>query len=371
VGSISRFNWQSRPLRPVDNVEDLATEKVTVAEALQKAGYRTGMFGKWHLGNGQAHHPLQQGFDEAIVSAGKHFDFNTNPRTDYPRGAYLADWLTDRSLDFIRRHKDRPFFLYLPHFGVHSPFQAKPELIQRFEKKAAAGGHHNPTYAAMIYSVDESVGRVVALLDELKLSDNTLVIFSSDNGGVGGYVREGLAKAGGITDNTPLRGGKGMLYEGGVRVPYLFRWPGKIAAGKVCDEPINSVDLYPTFVELAGAKTDPNQPLDGQSYLGLLTGAKSDLGGRALYWHFPGYLGAGTDSWRTTPAGAVQVGAWKLLEFFETGKRELYNLDDDLGQQKDLAKTMPEKADELHMKLVSWRAAIKAPMPSKNAAGKP
>src|SRR5262249_44013461 len=151
-------------------------------------------------------------------------------------------------------HKDRPFVLYLPHFGVHSPFQAKKELIEKFKVKAPAGGHRDPTYAAMIASVDESVGRLVALLDELKLAENTLVIFSSDNGGVGGYVREGLKQAGDITDNAPLRGGKGMLYEGGIRVPYIFRWPGKIAPGTVCDEPINSVDLYPTLLELAGAR---------------------------------------------------------------------------------------------------------------------
>ncbi len=211
VGSIDRFNWQSRPLRPVDNVTKLAPDKVTIAEALRKAGYVTGMFGKWHLGDDPAHHPSKQGFDEAIVSAGRHFEFRTNPAVEYPKDAYLADFLTDKGVDFIRRHKGRPFFLYLAHFGVHAPHQAKKELIAKFKDKRPADGHSDPTYAAMIASVDESVGRIVTTLDELKLAENTLVIFSSDNGGVGGYVREGIKRAGGITDNAPLRGGKGML----------------------------------------------------------------------------------------------------------------------------------------------------------------
>src|SRR5262249_55056067 len=153
---------------------------------------------------------------------------------------YLADFLTDKAVDFIRRHKDGPFFLSLHHFAVHAPHQAKKELIDKFKPKAAAGGHHDPTYAAMIASVDESVGRVLATLDELKLAERTLVVFTSDNGGVGGYARAGIKKANGITDNAPLRGGKGMLYEGGIRVPYIFRWPGHVPGGTACAEPINS-----------------------------------------------------------------------------------------------------------------------------------
>src|SRR5262245_34385820 len=241
VGSIDRFNWQSRPLRPVDNVQQVPLEKVTVAQALKQAGYATALFGKWHLGQTGKYHPSQRGFDEAITSMGKHFDFVTQPPVDYPKGTYLADFLTDKALDFIGRNKDKPFFLCLHHFAVHAPHAAKPELITKFQDKKGAGGHQNATYAAMIASVDESVGRVLAKLDELKLAENTLVIFTSDNGGVGGYDREGIKKAGGITDNAPLRGGKGMLYEGGIRIAYLFRWPGQIAAG-TCDHPIISVD---------------------------------------------------------------------------------------------------------------------------------
>jgi arylsulfatase A-like enzyme len=370
VGSTARFDTNSRPLVPVENAEGLATEKVTVAEALKQAGYATGMFGKWHLGNGRSQHPSDQGFDEAIVSMGKHFNFDTNPKVEVPAGAYLADFLTDKAVDFLERHKAGPFFLYLPHFGVHSPHEAKPELIERFKGKAGAGGHDDPTYAAMIASVDESVGRVLAKLDELKLRENTLVIFSSDNGGVGGYQAAGIPKAGGITDNAPLRGGKGMLYEGGVRAAYLFSWPGMIKPGVVCHEPILSVDLYPTLLALAEAKPPAGQPLDGTSYLDVLkSGGQTKLARDAIYWHFPGYLGAGSDGWRTTPAGAIRMGDWKLIEFLEDGRLELYNLKDDVGQKNDLSKSQPELTKELHNRLVAWRASVDAPMPTKREAG--
>ena len=368
VGGIERFNWQNRPLRPVDNVVKLPLEKITIAQSLKRGGYATGMFGKWHLGNDGPHHPGKRGFDEAIESSGLHFNFTTDPPVDYPKGQYLADFLTDQAEDFIRRHQHEPFFLYLPHFGVHAPHQAKAELIQRFKAKPPAGGHHDPAYAAMIYSVDESVGRIVALLDELKLSDHTMVIFSSDNGGVGGYEREGIKQANGITDNAPLRGGKGMLYEGGVRVPYILRWPGKIAGHTICSEPINSVDLYPTLLEIAGVKPPADYPLDGTSYVKLMTsGGKGRLTRAAIYWHFPGYLGAGADTWRTTPVGAIRCGDWKLLEFFEDYHVELYNLHDDLSETKNLAAVRPDKVVELRDRLIAWRKELHAPMPTKNS----
>ncbi len=365
VGSIDRFDWQSRSLRPVDNVQNLPLDRQTVAASLKKAGYATGMFGKWHLGNDEKHHPSRRGFDEAIESSGRHFKFKTNPPVEHDQNDYLADFLTDRAVDFLRRHKDEPFFLYLPHFGVHSPFQAKQDLIATFRKKRKAVGHYDPTYAAMIASVDDSVGRIVATLDELGLSDNTLVIFSSDNGGVGGYEREGI-KSRSITDNAPLRGGKGMLYEGGIRVPYIFRWPGVIPSGVVCDEPINSVDLYPTLLEVAGADR-PSQPLDGTSYWPVLkSGGKQGLDREAIFWHFPGYLGSSQNTWRTTPAGAVRSGDWKLLEFFEDGRLELYNLKEDHGEKKNLADQMPEKVKQLQSRLAAWREDVGAPMPTPN-----
>ncbi len=366
VGSMGRFNWQSRPLRPVENVVNLAPAKITVAESLKQAGYVTALFGKWHLGEDPMHHPLAQGFDESIVSAGVHFDYKTRPKVDYPPGTYLADFLTDKAVDFIRRQQDKPFYLSVHHFGVHVPHQAKTNLIEKFKPKPPADGHHSPVYAAMIASVDESVGRIVALLDELKIATNTLVIFTSDNGGVGGYEREGI-QGGSITDNAPLKGGKGMLYEGGIRVPYIFRWSGNIAPGKTCDDPINSVDLYPTLLELASAKPPPNYLLDGTSYVNLLTGKnKLETQRNPLFWHFPGYLGAKENTWRTTPAGAIRAGDWKLQEFFEDGRLELYNLRDDIGEKKNLAAAQPEKAKELHKQLVAWREQIKAPMPTLN-----
>ena len=368
VGGINRFNWRTRPLRPVDNVTQLPLATTTVAQAMKSAGYKAGLFGKWHLGQNDQYHPAERGFDEAIVSMGKHFNFTTAPKVEYPEGTYLADFLTDKSLDFIRRHKDEPFFLALHHFAVHSPHEAKPSLVEKFKgKAAAAGGHDNPTYAAMIASVDESVGRVTALLDELKLSDNTLVIFTSDNGGVGGYVREGIKRAGDVTDNAPLRGGKGMLYEGGIRVPYVFRWTGTVAAGRTCHEPINSVDLYPTLLDLAAAKPPANQPLDGASYASLL---KSDgtakLDRDALFWHFPGYLGAGQNNWRTTPVSVVRSRDWKLMEFLEDNRLELYNLREDPSERNDLAQKNPQKTAELRDKLHAWRKQVNALMPANN-----
>jgi arylsulfatase A-like enzyme len=366
VGGIERFPWQSRPLRPVDNVTQLPLEKVTIAQALKDAGYATAMFGKWHLGNAPEYHPARRGFDEAIVSNGLHFDFETNPKTDYPKGQYLADFLTDKATDFIRRKKSGPFFLYLPHFGVHSPHQAKSELIAKFQAKPGVGGHSNPTYAAMIASVDESVGRILTLLDELKLAENTVVIFSGDNGGVGGYVREGLKQSGDITDNAPLRSGKGSLYEGGIRDPFIVRWPGQIKAGTTSDVPTIHVDVFPTLAELAGAKPPPDQTLDGESLVSLFRNPAGSLKRDAIYQHFPGYLGAGTGTWRTTPVGLIQAGDWKLMEFFEDGRLELYNLRDDIGETTNLAQKMPEKTKELHAKMLAWRAEIKAPMPTPN-----
>lgn len=367
VGNIDRFNWRSRSLRPPDNVVQLPLDKITIAQALKTAGYRTAIFGKWHLGEDGPHHPSQRGFDEAITSQGRHFKFRTRPRVDVPEGTYLADFLTDRGVDFIQRHRERPFFLYLSHFAVHSPFQAKREDIARFKDKPPVGGHGDATYAAMIASVDESVGRVRAVLEDLGLAENTLIVFSSDNGGVGGYPREGLTQARAVTDNAPLRGGKGMLYEGGIRVPYVFWWPGVIEPGRTCDQPINSVDLYPTLLDLAGASPPADYPLDGLSYRKLLTdGPNNTLDREALFWHFPGYLGSGRNQWRTLPVGAIRAGDFKLMEFFEDGRLELYNLREDIGEKNNLAARQPEKAKELQSKLHAWRARINAPMPSPN-----
>ncbi|MEO6741975.1 MAG: sulfatase [Chthoniobacteraceae bacterium] len=385
VGGIDRFDWNTRPLRPVNNVTELPLDRDIIAKQLKAAGYATGMFGKWHIGQKGDYQPGKRGFDEAIVSMGRHFDFETNPKTDYPKGTYLADFLTDKAVDFITRHQEQPFFLYLPHFGVHSPHQAKADLIAHFKPKPGVGGHNNPTYAAMIASVDESVGRVMKTLDDLKLAENTVLIFASDNGGVGGYDRpdglirdpgmEGKKKkakgndedGGGITDNAPLRSGKGSLYEGGTREPFIVRWPGVTKADSTTDIPTAHVDIFPTFLEI-GAAPKPRQVLDGESLVKLFRDPSAKLQRDAIYQHFPGYLGSGPGLWRTTPVSLIQSGDWKLMEYLEDGKLELYNLRDDIGETKNLAATMPDKAKELHTRLVAWRKEVNAPMPTKNDA---
>ena len=364
VGGIDRFDWSMRPLRPVENVTALPLDLDTVADQLQKAGYATGMFGKWHIGEKGPHHPARRGFDEAIVTMGKHFNFTTNPDVVVPQGVYLADFLTDKAVDFIARHKDHPFFLYLPHFGVHSPYQAKPKLIERFADKPGVGGHANPTYAAMIASVDDSVGRVMQALDAASIADNTVLVFTSDNGGVGGYVREGLKKAGDITDNAPLRSGKGSLYEGGIRVPLIIRWPGIAPAATSCDVPTMHVDVFPTFAELAAAPA-PRQMLDGESLVPLVRDPGGTLRRDAIFQHFPGYLGSGKNIWRTTPVSIVQSGDWKLMEFLEDGRLELYHLREDLGEATNLASSRAEKAAEMQARLAAWRDEVRALMPQR------
>ncbi len=216
----------------------------------------------------------------------------------------------------------------------------------------------------MIASVDESVGRVMQTLEDLKLAENTVLVFSSDNGGVGGYVREGLKQAGDVTDNAPLRSGKGSLYEGGTRDPFIVRWPGVTPPGTTCDIPAIHVDVFPTFLEIAGAKPPERQVLDGESLVPLFRDPKASLKREAIYQHFPGYLGAGAGTWRTTPVGTIQAGDWKLFEFFEDGRLELYDLGNDPGESRNLAREQPDRARQMHARLRAWREAIGAPMPT-------
>jgi arylsulfatase A-like enzyme len=365
VGGIDRFDWSKRPLRPVDNVTELPIDLQIIPQQLKKVGYSTGMFGKWHIGQKGPYHPGNRGFDEAIVSMGKHFDFETDPKTEYPKGQYLADFLTDKAVDFIQRHHGEPFFLYLPHFGVHSPHHAKPELVEKFKPKAPSAGHKNPTYAAMISSVDESVGRIMKTLDDLQIADNTVLIFTSDNGGVGGYIREGIKESGDITDNAPLRSGKGSLYEGGTREPFVVRWPGIVKPNTESAVPTIHVDIFPTLLEIASAPK-PTHVLDGESLVKVFKNPMAALERDAIFQHFPGYLGAGANAWRTTPVSLVQMGDWKLMEFLEDGRLELYNLKEDIGETKNLAQAMPDKTKVMHDRLVRWRSDVKAPMPTKN-----
>ena len=356
---------------PVENVTQLPLDRVTLGDAMKKAGYATALFGKWHLGQQGKYHPSARGFDEAITSMGKHFDFATQPKVDYPKGAYLADWLTDKSLAFIDKNKDRPFFLCLHHFGVHAPHEAKPELVERFKRKPGAGGHNDPTYAAMIYSVDESVGRVLAETRRVE----TLGQYARDlHHGQRrcGRVRRGRRQdEGGDHQQRASSRRQGNALRG--RHPRTVHRPlaGEGEGGgdmRGTDHRRRSLPDPTDARRIPQPK--PGQVLDGTSITPLLFGNGGRRRARRatpLYWHFPGYLGAGKDGWRTTPAGAIRAADWKLIEFFETGTIELYNLAEDIGEKNDLAKAMPDRAKAMHDDLKMWRTSVDAPMPAKRA----
>ncbi len=355
VGTAERGDAKRRQLVPVDNRTELALEITTIPEALAASGYVSAHVGKWHLG-GSEFLPDKQGFDWTV--AGDQFgnppsyfypyirDGRTLPDlTDGQVGEYLTDRLTDEAIDFINVHRQEPFFLYLSHYGVHTPIQGESKLVQYYTEKAGTGGHSNPTYAAMIHSVDNSVGRILAVLDNLELADRTIVIFFSDNGGFGP-----------VTSMAPLRGSKGMLYEGGIRVPLVVRWPTVVAANTVSDEPVIGLDMFPTILDITGTPLPEGQVLDGVSLLPLLRGRKT-LAQRDLFWHFPAYLQADASvigPWRTTPASAVRRGNYKLITFFEDGRNELYNLADDLNEAHDLSAHMPAQTTELRTVLEQW-----------------
>jgi len=362
-----------RKLVPPVSVADLPIREVTLGDVFQSAGYLTALVGKWHLGDA-AHYPETQGFDINIGGTiwgapNSYFfpyrgraqfgDFRYIPHLeDGKPGEYLTDRLTDEALKVIDRAGDRPFFLCLAHHAPHIPIQAKPELVDRFTQKLRTGLHHrNASYAAMLQSLDDSVGRVVAELNQRGIAERTIVIFVSDNGGY-------IGKSGGqpVTDNYPLRSGKGSLYEGGIRVPLIIRGPA-INTGAFCHEPVYIADLFPTLLEL----TRMNQPkglkknaIDGLSLAALLQKPDGHLNRDALFFHFPHYYET------TTPAGAIRAGDWKLLEYFEDQHVELFNLRDDLSETKNLADAQPAKAKELRTRLADWRASIHAPMPTAN-----
>ncbi|MBT4866171.1 MAG: sulfatase, partial [Planctomycetaceae bacterium] len=350
VGTGSRGKPQFRKAVPVVNKTVLPQRHVTPAEILRKAGYATAHMGKWHLGSPPTEGPSEQGFDLNVAggrrgSPASYFSpYRNGQLKNGPKGEYLTDRLTDEALTFIEANRDGPFFLYLPHYAVHTPLQAKEDLIAKYRKKPPVKGHRNPVYAAMIQSLDESVGRILDKLDELKLTEKTVVVFTSDNGGLGGYADAGIQGAKDVSSNAPLRGGKGMLYEGGIRVPQIVRWRKVVEPGSECAEPVVTLDFYPTLAEIAGATLDPAQQLDGKSLLPLLKSAgKATLDREAIYWHFPGYLEANAKrgTWRTTPAGAIRQGRYKLIEFFENNQLKLYDLQEDISERHNLAETNP------------------------------
>jgi arylsulfatase A len=305
----------------------------TIAELLKGAGYATGCFGKWHLG-GKGFLPTERGFDVYHPGRG-----NTEPSaTEGGKGEYD---LTLHAEKFIEANRARPFFCYLPHHTPHIPLAARADLVEKHKEA------FNPVYAAMIESLDNCVGRLVAKVDALGLAESTLIIFMSDNGGLHVLEFQGTP----ATHNTPYRAGKGFLYEGGVRVPLLMRWPGHIKAGTVIDTPVISTDLAPTMLALAGILAD--MP-DGVSLAGLLTRGEALLA-RALFWHFPHYTNQGS-----RPGGAVREGAWKLLEHYEDGHCELFNLEQDPGEAKDISAQEPARVAALRGKLEKWRREIGA-----------
>ncbi|MGY8731291.1 MAG: sulfatase [Pirellulales bacterium] len=366
VASSARGKSKNRRLIPIENTTILRDDIDTLPEQLGALGYRTGHFGKWHLGAD----PTTQGMDVNIAgrewgspSGGGYrspFSF-PNLKVDEP-GVYLTDRISEAACDFIRDSKDQPFFVYLSHYSVHTPIQPKKKYVDHFKSKTFDRGHNNSGYAAMIQSLDESMARVIKTLADQNLTENTVVIFVSDNGGHGG-----------VTTNRPLRGAKGMLYEGGIRVPMIVDWPGKTTAGTRSDLPVIGVDLMPTILEMANAKIVGNSteaPRDGISLVSLLDGSSEEIVERPLFWHFPSYLqGSGVagsaDPFRTRPAGAVRLGDWKLIEFFETGRVELYNLVDDISETNNVALSNPDRTALLLQKLRIWRDVVNAPVPKE------
>jgi arylsulfatase A len=342
----------------------LPLEEATLAEALKKAGYVSASIGKWHLG-GPGFLPQDQGFDlnvagDATGSPISYFAPFRNGLHVMPGleqaadGEYLTDRLTTEAEKFIEANRDRPFFLYLAHYAVHTPLKAKQEMIDKFLAQHPTGPQTNAIYAAMIESVDDSVGRIVKKLEDLNLADRTVIFFTSDNGGLA--TKEGPNTP--STSNAPLRDGKGYLYEGGIRVPLIVRWPGSIRPGVAEHTPVSSIDFYPTILAMAGLIT--NNPVDGVNILPVLK-QQGPLGRDRLYWHYPHYSNQGGK-----PCGAVREGDLKLVQFFEDGRLELYNLRDDISEIHNLASTLPATAAALRTKLKAWRTAQDAQMMEPN-----
>lgn len=372
-------HWtKDKPLLPARYLNRLPLEEVTIAEALKEHGYATFFAGKWHLGP-EGFWPEDQGFD---VNKGGHdrggpyggkryFSPYGNPRlSDGPDGEHLPDRLATETCKFIEDHRDRSFLAYLSFYSVHTPLMSREDLKAKYEAKAKAVAPDGPAwgkegdrevrlvqdhaiYAGMVEAMDLAVGRVLDTLDRLELARDTVVFFMSDNGGLS-------TSEGHPTCNLPLRAGKGWLYEGGIREPMIVRWPGVVKAGSVCDEPVTSTDFYPTMLEMAGLPPAPQQRLDGRSMVPVLR-QQSPQKARALYWHYPHYGNQGG-----SPGGAVRLGEYKLIEFYEDSRVELYNLRDDLGEKKDLSAAMPEKAAELRRMLHEWRNDVGAAMPTEN-----
>lgn len=352
--------------------QHLPLEETTLAEALKKSGYTTAHIGKWHLGD-ERFYPQHQGFDTNIAGgdighpASYFWPYGaTNNDHRVPglaerggqQGDYLTDQLTDEALKFIEANKAKPFYLNLCHYAVHAPLMGKQALIDAASDRPGADGQSNTVYAAMLKSVDDSVGRVVKKLDELHLTKNTILVFTSDNGGC---VHFGKPK---VTSNFPLRNGKGSAYEGGLRVPLLVKIPGSPRGGTVCEMPVITMDFFPTLLELAGAdKATSRTALDGVSFAPLLRG-QQQTPHTDLFWHYPHYWNGG----KISPYSVAHVGDWKLIRFYETGTEELYDLKSDGVENNNLAAANPAKRKELSARLDMWLKEVGAQLPVPRAA---
>lgn len=352
----------------------LPLDLVTFAEQLKRAGYTTGYFGKWHLGRGEFG-PQNQGFDQVTTfEYGSYFNIgkSLNPPQEFAPDKILSEALTDFSIQFLEENKSSPFLLFLSHYDVHVQLEAQSELIEKYlQKPSAANYPSNVVYAAMIENLDASVGRVMAKLDALGLRKNTLVVFYSDNGGLDRRFDEANLLADSVkhvyesedlgftaTSNAPLKSGKGSVYEGGIRVPLIVNWPGKIASGALSSTPVSGADFYPTLLDIAGLEDRVQVTLDGHSLQSLLF-QQAPLSDRPLFWHYPVYH-------HNVPRSAVRVGNLKLIENLQNGNLQLFDLSKDLSESADISKAMPEKVREMHALLQSWREEVNAAMPRSN-----
>ena len=344
----------------------LPLDTVTIAESLKSVGYTTGYVGKWHLGTGRQFQPDQQGYDFSAVISGPHlpgrYRVLGNPDLKPVADQYRTEFEADLCVNFIKDNREKPFFLMLSPFAVHIPLGAMSEKVEKYRQKATEENRKlpHPVYAAMIEHCDEMVGRIVDAVDECGLSDNTMVIFTSDNGGL--YRRYDYREHAddNVSDLAPLKGEKGSLHEGGVRVPLIVKYPPLAKAGAVCAEPTISYDFFPTLIELAGGKLPQNQTIDGLSVLPLLSDPQAKLERNALHWHYPHYH-------HDRPASSIRERDWKLIEYLDgTGDVELYQLSNDIGETKNLAADRKGRVADLKRKLQLWRQDVSARMPIPN-----
>jgi len=390
--SIMTGKWPSRPdatnffsgrrggkyaSAPLHDRMDL--DEITLAEALKAKGYRTFFAGKWHLGPTEEYWPTKQGFDVNKGGwkhggpwfGGKYFSPYKNPRLeDGPKGEHLPTRLANDTVNFIEANQDKPFLAYLSFYSVHTPLMTTPELKKKYQAKAERLGlngkpefapeeqsfpgnrkrevrilQRHAVYAGMMEAMDRAIGIVLDKLKELKLDKDTVVCFTSDNGGLS-------TSEGSPTSNLPFRGGKGWTYEGGIREPFLIKWPGVVKAGRVSSVPVCSIDFYPTLLEIAGV--DYGHDVDGRSLVPLLKGGKAPRRD-ALYWHYPHYSNQGG-----IPSGAIRMGDWKLIERYEDGRAHLYNLKNDVGERNDVAGKNGKRVGQMRAKLHRWYQEVDA-----------